>query len=157
MRAEFTDSDQTQRCTLSADIPSPPFIRFCLSNPGAQYRERELWHASPLQGSRCGRPPGKRIIPTRRWGCGFAIKPKPPETVTAHAALDPFGSLCFLGDLGKPEIRLSRMCLWGFGVWGALLGVLERGAKLEVDVDGTCSVDPGPRQCNAAPRRVLEP
>ena len=30
-------------------------------------------------------------------GLRLAIKPKPQETVTAHAALDPFGSLCFRG------------------------------------------------------------
>ena len=30
------------------------------------------------------------------------------------------------------------------------------GAKLEVDVVETCSVDPGPQQYHAAPRRVLQ-
>ena len=38
------------------------------------------------------------------------------------------------------------------------LGGLKRtvGAKLEVDVVETCSVDPGPQQYHAAPRRVLQ-
>ena len=53
----------------------------------------------------------------------------------------------------KNKIRLSRICLWGFGVWGGM----KCSAKLEVDVVETCAVDPGPRQYHAAPRRVLEP
>ena len=57
-----------------------PIHRFSASHPGALYREpRALACHWPHTGPRCGRPPGKRLIPTRRWGCGFAIKPKIPE------------------------------------------------------------------------------
>ena len=51
----------TQRCPLSADIPSPPFIRFCDPRPGCKFANGNFGMPAPRQGSRCGRPPGKRI------------------------------------------------------------------------------------------------
>ena len=83
-------------------------------------------------------PPGNalRCYPPHWWR-SFTCSPKPPETHTGTCDSEPLWVLVFLWDLGKPEIRMSRMCLWGFGVWGALRGVLDCVAKLAVEVDGT--------------------
>ena len=60
-----------------------------------------------------------------------------------------------LGDPGKARKSTESHVPVGFRGLGGLRRTV--GAKLEVDVVKTCSVDPGPRQYHAAPRRVLEP
>ena len=53
------------------------------------------------------------------WCWSFTCSPKPPETVTAHAALDPFGSLCFWGP-GKARNSIETRVLTQFrGLGGA--------------------------------------
>ena len=83
--------------------------------------------ASPLKRGGCFQWDVTPLDPHARWECCqgscldflllITCSPKPPESPQMYATLNPFGSFCFWGP-GKNEIRLSRICLWGFGVWG---------------------------------------
>ena len=58
----------------------------------------------------------------------ITCSPKPPETVSAHAALDPFGSLCF-GGPGKARNSIETRVLTQFRGLGGLKRTV--GAKLD--------------------------
>ena len=68
------------------------------------------------------------LLPARTGAGLLPVAPNPQKPTQEHATRNPFGSCCF-GAPGKTEIRVSRMCLWGFGVWGGCRGPSARSLK----------------------------
>ena len=70
---------------------------------------------------------GLALLPASTGGGLLHCNPNPQKTHSQLAVRSPCRALCFLGNLEKNEIRIEQRAVeWVFGIWGFLLGELDR-------------------------------
>jgi len=105
----------------------PHSYDFAIPIRGANSRTGTLACHWPATGSRCGRPPGKRLNPLAGGAAALLLNPKSLKPLPSLLFLAPAGPFVFWGIRENSEIRIEqRAGKMVLGILGALLGVLLR-------------------------------